>query len=154
MRRNDKEINSGEELASIIREGAICRLAMIDHGKPYIVPMHYGYDNGTLYFHSAPEGRKLEILRVNPEVCFEIETDTELVTAEKPCGWGAKFRSVIGYGTASSIEDTAGKAAALAHIMRHYAGSGDFPFTEQEVSGVAVFSVTITSMTGKRSPAQ
>jgi len=154
VRRSDKEIHSREELESIIQKGEICRLAMVDNGRPYIVPLHYGYDNGALCFHSAPEGRKLDILRVNPEVCFEIETGVELVTADKPCGWGAKFRSVIGYGTASFIEDADAKAEALARIMAHYGGSGNYSFTEKEVSGVTVFSVSITSMTGKRSPAQ
>jgi nitroimidazol reductase NimA-like FMN-containing flavoprotein (pyridoxamine 5'-phosphate oxidase superfamily) len=154
VRRCDKEINSLEELESIIRKGEICRLAMVDNGRPYIVPMHYGYDNGALYFHSAPEGRKLDIIRAAPEVCFEIETGVEIVTAEKPCGWGTKFRSVIGYGTASFTEDAAAKAEAMARIMEHYTGSGSFSFSEKEVSGVTAFSVSITSMTGKRSPAQ
>lgn len=125
---------------------------MVDAGRPYIVPMHYGYDNGTLYFHSAPSGRKIDVLRASPEVCFEIETGVELVTAQKPCGWGARFRSVIGYGKASFMEDTAAKSEALARIMEHYAGSGDYTF--KDVSGVTVFSVSITSITGKRSPAQ
>ena len=50
---------------------------MTDGGVPYIVPLNYGYEYAdgelTFYFHSAKEGRKLEILKKNPTVCLELD---------------------------------------------------------------------------------
>jgi nitroimidazol reductase NimA-like FMN-containing flavoprotein (pyridoxamine 5'-phosphate oxidase superfamily) len=57
-------------------------------GQPYIVPVCFGYDDGTLYFHSATAGRKLDVLRKNNAVCVEFDVDCEVVKAENACKWG------------------------------------------------------------------
>ena len=72
MRRKDREIEDRAELESIIGAAMVCRLAMSEDDRPYIVPLCFGYKDGNLYFHSAEEGKKLEILRVNSSICFEI----------------------------------------------------------------------------------
>lgn len=67
MRRKDREISSREEIIKIIREEGICRLAIKDEPYPYIVPMNYGIEIGgeqiNLYFHSAIEGRKIDLIK-------------------------------------------------------------------------------------------
>ncbi|HNU36390.1 MAG TPA: pyridoxamine 5'-phosphate oxidase family protein, partial [Methanomassiliicoccales archaeon] len=68
MRKAEREIMDQGELEEVIRRAEVCRLAMVDDGKPYIVPMNFGYRNGCLYFHCAKEGRKLDVLRENPKV--------------------------------------------------------------------------------------
>jgi len=106
MRRRDREISDAEEISSIIRRSMVCRLAMTDGESPYIVPMRFGFDGERLYFHSAAEGLKLEIIRRNLNVCFEFDIDVELAPSERICDIGMRYRSVIGYGTARFVTDS------------------------------------------------
>jgi nitroimidazol reductase NimA-like FMN-containing flavoprotein (pyridoxamine 5'-phosphate oxidase superfamily) len=59
-----------------------------------------------LYFHSANEGRKIECIESNPNVCFTIAISDPFVTGEKACNYGMKYRSVVGYGNIRIVEDT------------------------------------------------
>jgi hypothetical protein len=120
MRRADKEIADRREIDDVIGKSTVCRLGLVDGHLPYVVPLSFGYGGGVLYLHSAPEGRKIELLRRNPNVCFEFDVDAEPVRSNTSCGWTMRYRSVIGSGTASFIEDPPGKREALACIMRHY----------------------------------
>ena len=150
MRRTDKEIASREEIEAIIRRSTVCRLGLVDEGRPYIVPLAFGYKGNALYFHSAPIGRKMEILRRNPEVCFELDTDAEPVPAGAACGWTMRYRSVIGYGTVSFLESIAEKKTALSFIMGKYT-NGAFEFPDESVREIAVFRLEIREMVGKKS---
>ena len=150
MRRKEKEITDAQEIESIIRKSQVCRLALVDDGRPYIVPLCFGYRNNTLYFHSAIEGRKIEILKRNPQVCFEFDIDTQIHAGETACDWGMNYRSVIGSGTASFIDDAAEKQEALDIIMRQYA-DGVFGYSDNTLKKTRVIKVEISSMTGKKS---
>jgi nitroimidazol reductase NimA-like FMN-containing flavoprotein (pyridoxamine 5'-phosphate oxidase superfamily) len=150
MRRQDKEITSQEDLEAIIAQSAVCRLAMIDGDEPYIVPMNFGYAGNQLYFHSARQGRKIDILRRSNRVCFEFDVDHQVVEAERACKWGFRFQSVIGTGTVDFIDEPQAKHKALHIIMGQYSDQ-TFEFDERAVNTTVVFRVTIESMTGKRS---
>lgn len=110
MRRKDREITDICAILELVSECKVCRLAMTDGGVPYIVPLNYGYEYAdgalTFYFHSAKEGRKLEILKKNPAVCLELDGRGELVEAANPCAYGYTFASVIGTGNVEFIEYT------------------------------------------------
>ena len=148
MIRKDREITSREEMESIINKAFVCRLGMADESGPYIVPLSFGYREGSLYFHCAKNGRKLDILKKDKRVCFEIDTDYEIVESDKACKWGMKYKSVIGLGNAFFIEDMESKKRALDIIMRHYSGRS-FEFEDKEIDRVVIFKVEIESMTGK-----
>lgn len=148
MRRKDREIVDREGIESVIRKASVCHLAMCDGESPYVVPLCFGYDDGLLYFHSAGEGRKLEALRKNDRVCFEISVDQEIMISGDPCHWDMRYRSVIGFGRASFAEDLDEKQRALDVIVAHYA-KGSFTYPEATVNGMVVIRVKIESMTGK-----
>jgi len=67
MRRKDREVTNLDEIRDIIEKCKVCHLAMVDNGMPYVIPLNFGYiiaDNLlTLFFHSAKEGRKINILK-------------------------------------------------------------------------------------------
>ncbi len=151
MRRKEKQIIDEREMEDILCRAEVCRIALSLEGEPYIFPVHYGYERGVLYFHSAPEGKKLDILRKNSRVCVEVETDVKLLPSEDPCGWGTAFRSVIGRGRAMMLEGYDEKVRALTVIMRHYAGDGNFSFSPGRVEKTAVVRIDLEEMTGKRS---
>lgn len=150
MRRKDKEISERAELEAIIRQALVCRLAFISDNVPYIIPLNYGFRDNCLYFHSAPQGHKIEALKRDGSVCFEIETDVELVQSDSVCKWGTKYRSVIGHGRASFIEEAEEKREALDIIIGHYQ-LGKFDYPSANVGKLVVIKVEIESMTGKKS---
>jgi nitroimidazol reductase NimA-like FMN-containing flavoprotein (pyridoxamine 5'-phosphate oxidase superfamily) len=150
LRRKDKEITDKNEIESIIRKSLVCRLGLADNGMPYIVPLCFGYKDNSLYFHSAKEGRKIEIIKRNNAVCFEFDIDSEIKSGKDACAWGMKYRSVIGYGTATLIEDPEEKRKALDVIMAQYA-DGAFEYSEKAFGKALVIKVEIESMTGKKS---
>ena len=160
MRRNDKKIESAAELAELLQSGDICHLSMVDDGKPYVIPLNYGYieggyleggtTNGALYFHSAPEGRKLDILRKNPQVCFSIVADHQLIEGVKACSWSASYRSVIGTGKAFILTEPAEKDEGLKILMAQYSDR-DYEFSEKDLERVVVIRVEIEEMSGKGS---
>ena len=150
MRRKEKEITGKSEMESIVRKSLVCRLGMVDEGLPYIVPLCFGYDKDTLFFHSAKEGRKIEILKQNNQVCLEFDIASEVQPGKAACAWGMKYRSVIGFGKALFIEDPEERRKALDVIMRQYA-DGDFEYSEKSFEKALVIKVEIESMTGKKS---
>ncbi len=150
MRRSEKEIKSREEIEAVLQKAAVCRIGLCDGNIPYVVPVNFGYKDKRLYFHSAKEGRKLDVIRRNNNVCFEIDTDQEFIKAEKGCNWSLKYRSAIGNGKAEIIEDAAEKIAALKIIMAHYSDE-KYEFSEADAARVAVIRVDVESLSGKKS---
>jgi nitroimidazol reductase NimA-like FMN-containing flavoprotein (pyridoxamine 5'-phosphate oxidase superfamily) len=123
----------------------------VDNDEPYVVPVCFGYERNALYFHGASAGRKMELIRKNSRVCFEIDTDVAVIKkAEKPCDWTTKYRSVIGVGRARILESDREKLYGLKVLMRHYAG-GEFAIPEDRLKSVSVVKIDIESVTGKKS---
>jgi len=152
MRRKEKEIGDENEIESIIRKATVCRLAMSDNDQPYVVPLNFGYADRTLYFHSAPKGKKIEILERNDRVCFEFDVDVEIEPGEKACDWGARYKSVIGFGRAVFVESPDEKKHALDLVMAQYSKEvGAFQYPEAKLNATAIIRVDIEEMTGKRS---
>lgn len=150
MRRKDKEIKDIAEIESVICQSMVCRLAMADKNRPYMVPLCFGYKDHTLYFHSAGQGKKIDVLKKNNLVCFEFDIDYEPIKSDNACDWGMKYKSVIGFGTASFIEDFESKCRALDIITQHYSGES-FDFPEAKIKNTVIIKVNIEHMTGKYS---
>lgn len=152
MRRREKAITDPAAVEAILQAASVCHLGLVDGDEPYVVPVSFGFRDHALYFHSALEGRKMEILRRHPRVCFQVETDCRVVPAAEPCDWGARFRSVIGYGRAELLEDPAAKRFGLAVVMAHYAGPGQtFIFPDRMLQRTAVVRIAVEELSGKHS---
>lgn len=150
MRRKEKEITNRDEIDSILNNALVCRLGLCEENRPYIVPVCFGYDGDSLFFHSALEGKKIDILKQNFNVSFEVESDISLQRAEKPCSWGMEYKSVIGSGKAIFLSTTEEKEYGLNVIMRHYAKK-DFSFPPEALKRVCVIKIDIETLTGKKS---
>ena len=150
MRRKENEITDKAIMESIIERSPVCRLALAEEGHPYVIPLCFGYKDNTLYFHSAREGKKLEILGKNNRVCFEVDIDHEIVEADDACGWTMNYRSVIGFGKGSIIDDPESKRKGLDVIMQHYSQSA-YEYPDSKVKKTVIIKVEIERMTGKKS---
>jgi len=151
MRRVEKEIKNRKRIDAIIKKANCCRIALVDGDYPYIVPVNFAVSNNHLYFHSAKEGKKIDILRKNNQVCFEMDIEGEIVCGQRACSWGMKYMSVIGFGQAFFIEDNAGKKKALDILMRKYAGRTDFSYADDELDKIIIIDVRIDEISGKQS---
>lgn len=153
MRRKDREVTKIEEIKEILDICKTCHVAMVDHGEPYVIPLSYGYEiiegELILYFHSAKEGRKLEILKENPRVCFEMAYEGEPLFAEMPCNSGYYFSSIIGYGNVSFIEDSIEKCRALTQMFLHQTGK-EVIFNDSQTESVCVYKIVSGDFMGKR----
>lgn len=152
MRRKDREITDPQELEAILRRGRIVRLAMCRDNTPHIAVMSYGYKDGALHLHSAPVGYKMELMRANPLVAFEVTLDAEIVPAAKACDYTARYRSVVGRGRIEFVEDPDAKLEGLRAVMEQH-GQGPWEFPPKVAAATAVLRLVIAEMTGKRSPA-
>jgi uncharacterized protein len=153
MRRNDREITDVGEIESVIAMADVCRLAFAQGDIPYIVTLNFGYKEGSkpcLYFHSAGEGRKIEMIRKNNHVCFEMDTDHVLYGGKKGCDWGMRFRSVVGYGDLSILTEKDEKIRGLDCIMSHYSDRNEFQYDDKMINKTIVIRLDITEMTGKK----
>jgi Predicted flavin-nucleotide-binding protein len=148
MRRSERAITDSAELESILREAVVCRMGLCDEEVPYVVPMNYGYRDGSVFLHSAVEGRKIELLRKNPNVCLEFEKDVELVPAEAACSFSMKYRSVIASGRAVFLESPGEKAQGLNVIMAQYTGK-EYEFPPQALERIVVIRVDLEECSGK-----
>ena len=150
MQKKDKEIKDVAAIEDILSNASVCRLGLCENDQPYIVPLCFGYKDNTLYFHCAGQGKKLDIIRKNNNVCFEFDIDLELVKDERPCNWGMKYKSVIGFGKAVFVEDIESKRKALDVIMRQFSAN-TFEYPEETIRKTTIIRVEIENMTGKRS---
>lgn len=157
MRRIDREIKDIEEIFQIVRGHNVAHIAMSDNGKPYIAVMNYGYerkDDGLiLYFHSAGEGRKIDILRAYPQVYFIIDLSNGLIgeAENNPCALSWSYASVAGEGKVEFIESDEEKSRALDLIISQAnGGGGEYEYSRALLEKTCVFRIDCTSITGKR----
>ena len=155
MRRKDMEVSGFNEVMDIIGRCDVLHLGMVDEGKPYIVPLNFGYkaegEKVTFYFHSAKQGRKLDILKKNPFVCFEMECSTSLYTDQQgPCKWTMQYESVMGEGKITFIEDAGEKEAAFTNIMKAHGFEGTPVFPPNAIAQTQMYQLTVSDMTAKK----
>ncbi len=148
MRRSDREIKDRGGIDQVLHAAPVCHLALCDGDRPYVVPMSYGYDGERLYFHCASEGRKLGIIRRNPNACFAVEIGVEVAARDTACSWGVHFQSVIGSGRLSIVADPEEKRRGLAALMAHYSGSSG-GISDDAVGSVCVLRLDVGEVSGK-----
>ena len=99
MRRKDKEISEKHSIEKVIKESLVCRLALAKENIPYLIPVSFGYDGKSLYVHTAKEGKKVDYLQSNSQVCFEFDINVKTIEHESvACKWTTSYQSVVGFG--------------------------------------------------------
>ena len=156
MRRKDREVTNPAKIADIINRCTCCRIGFNDDGEVYIVPLNFGYeikDNTyVFYFHGANVGRKIDLIRKNPKVGFEMETDFAVYAihgSDVACNYTARFQSIIGNGIISMVSDVEEKKLGLSLLMEHNTGKRGWNYDEKVINAVAVFKLEVTKMSCK-----
>ena len=151
MRRKEREIADIAAIEDIIRAGSVLFLGLCDGGEPYVVPMNYGYADGTLYMHCALAGRKLDVLRANARACATIVADHSLVCGSRACAFSMNYRSAMVFGSVREVADPEEKRRGMEAVMRAVAGP-DAPvdFGPDGLDRVAILALAAERMTGKQ----
>ncbi len=156
MRRQDRQIADEGRIWEILRSAEVCRVAFCNEEWPYIVPMNFGCLDGKLYFHCASAGTKLDLLRANPNVCFEVEVNVEIVPGTDACSWSVRYQSVIGLGRVSIVEELEEKRAGLKALLAQSSGlahssNAGIEIPQHIPAEMVILRVDIESLTGKES---
>lgn len=156
MTRRERQIFDIDKIIEILDKSKVLHLGMVDGDEPYVVPMNYGYefndDKLIVYLHGARRGRKIDLMRTNPKVFFELECDITPFEGEIACKYGITYASVMGRGVAEILEDPQEKCHGLNVLMKTQTGK-DFTFEEKMVSVVSVIKITVSEYTAKHRPA-
>ena len=153
MRRKEREVLNPSAIENIIKASKIMHVGMNDNGKVYVLPFNYGYsyEDGkyTFYIHSAKEGRKIEVLKNNPDVGFEIDIEHKLQTADTACGHSQFYQSIVGNGHIQIVDDMEEKKAYLQKIMYQQTGRADWDLPDEGVSPVYILKLEVSELTAK-----
>lgn len=155
MTRREREITDINEILKILDKAKVLHLGLVDGDEAYVVPMNYGYTMSdgrlTLYLHGAKRGRKIDLIRTNPKVFFEMECDIEPFEGDIACRYGITYSSIMGRGIAEIVEDVEEKKEALSVLMKTQTEK-DFVFEDKMVSFVSVIRIDVAEFTAKRRP--
>ncbi len=164
MRRRDREVRDPHIINDIIGRARIVHLGLVDGVRPYVVPLHYGFELSetdsphadarclTLWCHSAREGRKIDVIRANPTAFVQIDCDETLSSGgERACSYGASYASIMGDAQARVIEEPKEKVRGLTLLMRAQTGR-DFTITEAMAASVAVIRIDVPHLSCKLCP--
>ena len=155
MTKRERQITDRAQILHILDTAKVLHLGLCVNNEPYVVPMNYGYieEKGklVLYLHSAVQGKKLDMIRANPNVFFEMDCDLAPFEGEKPCQYGLVYSSVMGRGTAVIVEDVEEKMKAMSMLMKTQTQK-DFEFNDRLVSIVSVIRIDVAEYTAKHRP--
>ena len=153
--RRELEVTDREKIVRILDTCQIVHVAMVDAGMPYLVPLNYGYtledDQLVLYMHGGLHGRKIDVMRKNPNVFFEMNCEVEPFDGNMACQYGTSYSSIMGTGVVEILDDVEAKKEGLTLFMKSQTGR-DFEFTDKMVSAVNVMKITVKEFTAKHRP--
>ena len=155
MTRRERQVTDPERILQILDTAKVLHLGLAVDNEPYVVPMNYGYamvdGKLTLYLHSAHSGKKLDMMRANPNVFFEMESGLVPFEGDVACRYGLAYSCLMGRGRAQKVEDVSEKKLALELLMKVQTGR-DFSFTDKLTDAVTITRIDVSEYTAKCRP--
>lgn len=145
MRRKDREETSPAFFSEVFAGAEELFLAMNDDVFPYGIILNFVRDGDFIYIHSAKEGKKIALLRANPNVFFCLACGVKI---DRPNS-SVYYKSVFGTGLARIVDDCREKCHALDLLALRYQAHCQVPADEKSASRVAIIKIEIKNMTGK-----
>ena len=155
MTRRERQITDPQKILQILDTAKVLHLGLAVNNEPYVVPMNYGYvmedEKLTVYLHCSHRGKKLDMIRENPNVFFALDCDRKPFEGKVACQYGLSYSSVMGQGTACIVDDVEEKKKAMSVLMKTQTEK-DFAFEDRLVSIVAVIRIDVSEYTAKHRP--
>lgn len=153
MRQKNREIKEFNEIIEVMKSCDVCRLALNDGGYPYILPLNFGMEvvDGklNLYFHSALEGHKVDLIKKDNRASFEMDCRHQLQYFEEKGYCTMSYESVIGRGRIRILDEEE-KMDALMKLMDHYHMGKEAYFNPAAIPRTLVYVLEVEKITGKR----
>ena len=152
------EIKSKEKIKEFLNQEHTGHIASVDkNGYPQIIPMNFVYLDDAIYMHSHTKGEKLENIRQNQKVGFEVDRELEFLPSyfedpEDASLADTLYISVVIKGIGKIIDDKSEKTRALNGLMKKYQPEGGYEPIKpdmQVLDEVAVIKVIPDSIRGK-----
>ena len=141
-----------EAIYQILDEGLVCHVGFAVDGQPVVIPTAYGRVGDQLYIHGSPASRMLRSLQNGIEVCVTVTLLDGLVLARSAFHHSMNYRSVVIFGTATTVEDTEQKQEALRAFTEHVVpgrwAEVRLP-SRQEIQGTLVLSLSLNEASAK-----
>lgn len=142
-----------EKCIELLSKAVYGRLATCgDNGQPYITPINFVIRDDKIYFHTGFQGRKLDNLSRNPQVCLEISEPGKIYATPHARNFTMRFWSILVFGKASVVEDNNLKLSVMNLLMEKYARDYQYePLSLDDMDIVNVLEITMDEITGKAS---
>jgi nitroimidazol reductase NimA-like FMN-containing flavoprotein (pyridoxamine 5'-phosphate oxidase superfamily) len=163
-RLSDLDPQEWTKARELLRRVSVAFLALVDHGRPYVVPLNFAYEPGSslapranhlrgrLFFHTGP-GRKSAALETDNRVCVAISADESFVQGATPCKDGFTFRSVLVEGRAALLQDPGERERALrAIVAKHDPDGVSKAFDDAVLARTLVYAVEIEAVSYRELP--
>ena len=155
MRRVELELKGKDNIEPIIRACTTLRLGMISQGRPYIIPMVFGYrwtgEYPVFYMHCGLAGRKNDALYDGARLCFEMDIEGQVTgrTADAN-GYSREFRCVMGEGNVTFARNNDEKIAGFQYLMEHQTGRRDYTYQQGWLALTQVFRLNVDQISASQ----
>ena len=157
MRLHKRELHDPEAIKEILEECDVVRIGARDAEGMFIIPVNYGYDFSmsgeamklVLFIHGAGEGRKADAFAAFPDVAVEMDCRHGIITGDYTCSYSYSYRSIMGNGTVSRVDDRQEKIYGLTKIMEHMAPGAKLEFSPEMLERTEVFRIEVEHFTAK-----
>ncbi len=152
MRKANKEIKDVSVIVQLLKTCHVGRLGTIGRdGYPIVKPLNFSFHEGKIYFHTALAGEKIDDIKRDNRVCFEVDQPIAFVRADKqPCEAEYLYRSVIIKGRALLVEDQGERTLAFKSLMDKYQPEGGYGlYPEEKLAMTGIVRIDVVEMTGK-----
>lgn len=148
MRRKDRAMGK-EETKMLLETAQVGTLATVsEDNTPYMVPISFVYTNEAIYLHSAVEGKKLDNIITNNNICFNVIDGVELM----PAAFATKYKSAIIFGKIVVVEDLEEKRQGLSAIIKKYSPNfyeSGLQYIDNAFEKTKVLKIEVSTITGK-----
>ena len=157
MRLHKREVREPEAIKEILEECDVVRIGAQDEEGMFIIPVNYGYNFSVsgeamklvLFIHGAGEGRKADAFAADPAVAVEMDCRHGIITGDYTCSYSYSYRSIMGNGTVSRVDDRQEKIYGLTKIMEHMAPGAKIEFSTEMLVRTVVFRIDVEQFTAK-----
>ncbi|MEG0050967.1 MAG: pyridoxamine 5'-phosphate oxidase family protein [Terrisporobacter sp.] len=151
MRIENMDVTDVNVLRDIISQCQVVRVGMCTKNKPYIVPLNYGYEISNeqliLYCYCTSEGKKLDILRENPNVFIEIDRENNLI--QKDASYKSEYFSILSSGKAEFVDLIYDKIHGLNKIIEHQASHNNSKIKHESINNINLIKIKCNNLTAK-----
>jgi len=137
------------QIDELLHKEVVGRIGCYANDMVYVVPISYAYDGKNIYAHTY-EGMKMEVMRKNPNVCFQVDDYKNMGNWKSAIAWG-KFEEINkGEKRISALKLLLNRPLpVVSSITTHLGKSWPFYYDDLKTIDGIVFRIVLTKRTGK-----